>query len=106
MNYFLSISLVRNSQRILHQVKPRFGWSVSQNTIFYEDYTHTYTMSYHEIIVGVDLLVDARLRVVMVSVEDGWAIEVVEDVYQTSSVPVIGHSAAVVDVASRVDQHL
>ena len=42
----------------------------------------------------------------MVGGEDVKAVEVVEDVDETSSVPVVRHSATIVDVAGSVHQHL
>ena len=42
----------------------------------------------------------------MVSGKDIKTVEVVEDIDKTSSVPVVCHSAAIVDVAGSVDQHL
>lgn len=42
----------------------------------------------------------------MVGAEHVHAVEVIEDVDETASVPVVCHSAAIVDVTSRVDQHL
>lgn len=55
---------------------------------------------------GVQLMIDARLGELVVSVESSRAVEVVEDVHDAATVPVVCHTATVVDVTGRVLQHL
>ena len=55
---------------------------------------------------GLELLVDGAVVVEISRFKDVLVVVVAEDVHHTSSVPVIRHSTAVVDVSRRVQQHL
>lgn len=62
--------------------------------------------TYTELQVGADLLVDASLRVAVVSLDDLRLVETSQDVHQTASVPVVRHTTSVVNVAGCVHQDL
>jgi len=54
----------------------------------------------------IELLVDSASVVEMSNVKNGVVVIVMEYVHHTASIPVIGHTTTVVDVTSRVYQHL
>jgi len=55
---------------------------------------------------GGNLAVNARLRVHMLLGEALLVVEVGQDGHHAAPVPVVRHTTAIVDVTSRVDQHL
>ena len=58
------------------------------------------------VVVGVDLFVHARHAVGVVCTQHHCVVVVVEDVHHGSPVPVVCDAPAVVNVTSRVTQHL
>ena len=54
----------------------------------------------------IHLVVDPRLRENVVVRENCWAVEVIQNVHDTSSVPVVSHPASIVDVTCSVLQYL
>jgi hypothetical protein len=59
-----------------------------------------------EIIVGIQLVMDARLRVLETRFEDVVVVVIAEDVHHAAPVPVVSDTATVVDVSSGVLEHL
>ena len=58
------------------------------------------------VIIGRDLSKDAGLRVQMISLQDVGVVVALQDIHETASVPVVGDTAAIVDVTSSVLQNL
>lgn len=53
-----------------------------------------------------DLLVNARLRKLVIFDEDFMFVEIVKDAHHAASIPVIRHTTTIVNMAGRVHQHL
>ena len=62
----------------------------------------SFDVIYHVIDFWIDLLVDFCLRIHVGCTKNLRTVEVVKDVHETSSIPVIGDSTPVVDVPSGV----
>ena len=53
-----------------------------------------------------DLLVNARLRKLVLFYKDFMFVEIVEDAHHAASIPVVRHTTTIVNMAGRVHQHL